>query len=174
VKSEKQESVGFFDSSVFEASKKESPDALKNFLRKGLENTSVTCVLAGEGTWQRRWVRYEIARSLLKGNGILTVHIYGVKNKNGVLGTKGANPLDAIGLYKTSSGIFLAEWVDGKWQRYGDYTLAIPAGDLWFKAPTTDTVEALSKHCLTYDFSEQNGRQNIGGWIETAAGLAGR
>jgi hypothetical protein len=174
VKPGNQESVGFWDNSVFEASKSESADSLKNFLRKGLENTSVTCVLTGQNTWQRRWVRYEIARSILKGNGILTVHIHGVKNKVGVLGSKGANPLDAVGLYKTSNGIFLAEWVGGKWQQYGDYTVAIPAGDLWFKAPTSGSVEALSKHCMSYDFSEQNGRQNIGGWIETAAGLAGR
>jgi len=63
VKESDEESRGFFDSSVFEASKKESDDALKTFLRKGLENTSVTCVLAGTHTWSRRWVRYEIARS---------------------------------------------------------------------------------------------------------------
>lgn len=174
VKPEDQESVGFFDNSVFEASKKESADSLKNFLRKGLENTSVTCVLTGQNTWQRRWVRYEIARSVLKGNGILTVHIHGVKNRDGIYGTKGPNPLDGMGLYKTANGIFLAEWTDSKWQQYSDYTLAIPSGDLWFKAPTTDSVVALSKHCLAYDFTEQNGRQNIGGWIDTAAGLAKR
>jgi hypothetical protein len=51
-----EESVGFFDSSVFEASQKESDDALKGFLRNGLKNTSVTCVLAGTRTWSRRWV----------------------------------------------------------------------------------------------------------------------
>ena len=70
-------SEGFFDGSVFEASQKESDDVLKAFLRKGLENTSVTCVLAGASTWSRRWVRYEIARSVVKGNGLLLslIHI---------------------------------------------------------------------------------------------------
>lgn len=68
---ETQKSVGFFDSSVFEASRKESADSLKQFLRKGLEGTSVTCVLAGTATHGRRWVRYEIARSVVKGNGLL-------------------------------------------------------------------------------------------------------
>lgn len=174
VKPDDQQSVGFFDGSVFEASKKESPDSLKTFLRKGLENTSVTCVLTGRNTWERRWVRYEIARSVLKGNGILTVHIHGLKDKDQAYGTKGPNPLDAMGLYKVTSGIFFAEWKNGKWQKYEDYTLAIPPDDLWFKAPTTDTVVALSTHCLTYDFTGQDGRKNIGGWIETAAGLAGR
>ena len=32
---------GFFDSSVFEATRRESEDALKRFLREGLANTSV-------------------------------------------------------------------------------------------------------------------------------------
>src|SRR5690242_3989902 len=106
---------GFFDSSVFEAKQKESDDALKAFLREGVENTSVTCVLAGNETWKRRWVRYEIARSLLKGNGLLTVYIHGVKDANSQLAAKGADPLAQMAVYKTSTGIFLAEWKGGKW-----------------------------------------------------------
>lgn len=57
---------------------------------------------------------------------------------------------------------------------YADYTLAIPEGDLWFTAPKTNSVVQLSNHCLSYDFIGQDGRKNIGGWIETAAGMAGR
>lgn len=169
-----EESRGFFDRSVFEASKKESDEALKTFLRKGLENTSVTCVLAGTSTWSRRWVRYEIARSLIKGNGLLTVHIQGVQNSNNETSNKGADPLAQMGLYKTDRGIFLAEWKDGKWVAYADYTLAIPVKDLWFAPPTTTSVAQLSTHCMAYDFTAQNGRNNISGWIETAAGMAGR
>jgi hypothetical protein len=101
-------SRGFFDSSVFEASKKESDDALKKFLRNGLENTSVTCILAGTDTWSRRWVRYEIARSIIKGNGLLTVYIHGVQNAAKQTSAKGADPLAQMGLYKTERGIFLA------------------------------------------------------------------
>ena len=71
VKPENEIDRGFFDNSVFEAKQRESDDALKVFLREGVENTSVTCVLAGNETWSRRWVRYEIARSVLKGNGVM-------------------------------------------------------------------------------------------------------
>ncbi|NNU35662.1 TIR domain-containing protein [Rhizobium sophorae] len=166
--------VGFFDSSVFEASKRENDDTLKSFLRKGLENTSVTCVLTGTNTWQRRWVRYEIARSVIKGNGLLTVHVHGVKDKNGNTSTKGADPLAQMGVYKTDAGIYLAEWKDDKWVKYADYTLAIRKGDLWFDPPTSTTVVQLSQHCLSYDYAQQNGHKNIGGWIETAAGLVSR
>ena len=173
VRPEDEEDRGFFDSSVFEASKKTSDAALKNFLRDGMGNTSVTCVLAGTDTWKRRWVRYEIARSILRGNGLLTVHIHGVKDRNGQATIKGADPLAQMGVYRAEGQIFLAEWSGGKWVKYDDYTLAIPPGDLWFAAPTTTTVVQFSSHCMSYDFAAQDGRKNIGGWIETAAGLAG-
>jgi hypothetical protein len=174
VKPEDQVSSGFFDSSVFEASKKESDESLKAFLREGIKNSSVTCVLTGTDTWSRRWVRYEIARSVVKGNGLLTVYIHGVKNKDGVVAVKGADPLAQMGVYRTEKGIYLAERKGGKWIKYDDYTLPIPESDLWFTAPSNTNVVQLSKHCMGYDFTAQNGRQNIGGWIETAAGLAGR
>lgn len=174
VKDGTKEDRGFFDNSVFEASKREGDDVLKRFLREGLENTSVTCVLAGANTWQRRWVRYEIARSIVKGNGLLTVAIHGVRNTEQELGEKGADPLAQMGLYRTDRGIYLAEWSGGKWIAYSDYTLPIPEADLWFEPPSTTSVVQLSKHCLAYDFAAQNGRNNIGGWIETAAGMAGR
>lgn len=174
VKPDDQKDRGFFDSSVFEASKKEGDAALKAFLRDGMDNTSVTCVLAGTNTWSRRWVKYEIARSIIRGNGLLTVHIHGVKDKSGNTAVKGAEPLAQMGVYKANDKIFLAEWKDSKWVKYEDYTLAIPEGDLWFAPPTNRNVVQLSTHCMSYDFTEQDGRKNIGGWIETAAALAGR
>ncbi len=173
VKDGEQVSRGFFDSSVFEASKRDSEDTLKAFLRDALDNTSVTCVLAGTSTWTRRWVRYEVARSVLRGGGLLNVHIHGLKDDTQQTSPKGPNPLDAMGLYKSEDSIFLAEWQDGKWVKYQDYTLAIPVNDLWFDAPTSNSVVPLSRHCLSYDFAQQDGRKNIGGWIETAAGMAG-
>lgn len=166
--------VGFFDNSVFEASKRVNEDSLKNFLRKGLENTSVTCVLTGTDTWQRRWVRYEIARSILKGNGLLTVHIDGIRDRYGYTSSRGYDPLAQMGLYRTGGSIYLAEWKGGTWVKYSDYTLAIPERDLWFAAPKTDNVVQISNHCMAYDYAQQRGHANIGGWIETAAGLAGR
>lgn len=165
---------GFFDSSVFEASKRESDESLKNFLRDGMANTSVTCVLAGTDTWSRRWVRYEIARSVIKGNGLLSIYINGVKDKDQKLAVKGADPLAQIGVYKSGSEIYLAEWKGGKWVKYEDYTLAIPAVRLWFAAPINANVVQLSSYCKSYDFVTDDGRTNIGMWIEAAAGAAGR
>jgi MTH538 TIR-like domain (DUF1863) len=173
-KSDDPSAEGFFDSSVFEASEKENEDTLKTFLRNGLKNSSVTCVLVGAETASRRWVRYEIVRSVLKKNGVLAVFIHDVKNVDGETSAKGANPLDQVGVYKTDSGIYFAEKNGGKWVKFADYTLAISEADLWFDAPSSTTVVPLSKHCLCYDFASHNGRENIGRWIEAAANLAGR
>lgn len=174
VRPEAQIDSGFFDSSVFEASKKESDDALKTFLRNGMANTSVTCVLAGTNTSERRWVRYEIARSIIKGNGLLTVLIHGVENSKKQTSQKGADPLSQLGLYKFNDRILLAELKDGKWVQYSDYTRAIPKADLWCPAPTTDHVIPLSTNCQSYNYVTQDGHKNIGSWIETAATSAGR
>lgn len=169
-----KESEGFYDASVFEASQKEGDNVLKDFLRDGLKNTSVTCVLAGQYTASRRWVRYEIVRSVLKKNGLLTVDIHGVKNSMQVLGVKGTDPLSQIGVYCSNGLIYFAEIKNNKWVKYEDYTLAIPASDLWFEAPTTLAVTRISDHCLRYDYAAQNGRENISAWIEAAAVVAGR
>jgi hypothetical protein len=79
-----------------------------------------------------------------------------------------------MGLYKADGEIFFAEWSGGKWIKYQNYQQVVPAKDLWFGAPTNSSVVQLSTHCIAYDFIQQDGRKNIGGWIETAAGLAGR
>jgi hypothetical protein len=174
VKPTEQVPNGFFDASVFEKAKKESDEGLKKFLREGLENTSVTCVLAGSETYKRRWVRYEIARSLIKQNGLLTVYIHNIKNTDGITSTKGKNPLDYIGIYRSNNSIYLAELIGDKWQKYSDYTKAIPESDLWFSPPTDNNVVRLSKHCYSYDFVNDKGRDDIAVWIENAAKNVGR
>jgi hypothetical protein len=57
---------------------------------------------------------------------------------------------------------------------YQDYTRPVPEASLWFPAPTTTNVVQLASHALRYDFAAHNGRENIDGWIELAAGVAGR
>jgi len=67
--------AGFFDASIWEAAKRTSELSIKRLINQGLENTSVTCVLIGSQTYDRHWVRYEILKSLERGNGLLGVHI---------------------------------------------------------------------------------------------------
>lgn len=174
VRPEEQKSSGFFDGSVFEASKREGPEQLKAFLTRGLENTSVTCVLAGQGTWQRRWVRYEIVRSLLRGNGLLTIDIHNVRGSDGNLTLAGADPLSKVGLYQTNGSIYFAEHSNGEWIKYNDYTKPVDPATLWMPAPRNAHVVPLSRYCERHDFIEHSGRTRIASWIELAAAAAGR
>ena len=54
--------VRFYDKSLWEEAKKQGPLAIKRMINRGLEGSSVTCVLIGQHTWKRPWVRYEILK----------------------------------------------------------------------------------------------------------------
>lgn len=68
----------FHDKSLWEEAKKQGPVAIKRMINGALDGSSVTCVLIGQETWQRPWVRYEILKSMARGNGILGVRIHDV------------------------------------------------------------------------------------------------
>lgn len=68
----------FHDKSLWEETKKQGPLAIKRMINTALDGSSVTCVLIGQETWQREWVRYEILKSMARGNGILGVNIHDV------------------------------------------------------------------------------------------------
>jgi hypothetical protein len=100
-------SRGFYDSSLWESRKLEGDDAVKKLIRDGVEYTSAVCVLVGTKTWSRRWVKYEIARSVIDGRGLLAVHLNGLKHyQRGVPDPIGFNPLHLLGIYKAPSGNF--------------------------------------------------------------------
>lgn len=101
-KEQSREAEGFYDASIWERSKLTGPDALKRLIRDGMQNTSVTCVLVGEKTYARRWVRYELARSVVKGNGLVGVRIHLMGDRNGLASPQGPNPLDYMGVYLTN------------------------------------------------------------------------
>jgi hypothetical protein len=167
---------GFYDGSIWETAQRTGDDSLKDLIRKGVDNTSVTCVLAGQHTWGRRWVRYEIARSVIKGNGLLTVHIAGLQCMRDGVGVRGPNPLDYVGLYEhpQSRKVLLCEiGPDGKWGYFADYISAVP-WPAYLPKPSGDYVQPLARGTLQYDYAAQDGYRNFSGWVATAAADAGR
>jgi len=78
-----KEAAGFIDKADFEAVKKQGDKAIKNWIDKQLEGTSVTVVLVGEKTCDSRWVKYEIDRSIERGNGLLGIDISKIKDLQG-------------------------------------------------------------------------------------------
>lgn len=67
--------AGFTDGSLWERARRTSDAAVQRLIDEGLEGTSVTAVLIGAETASRRFVDYEIAQSIRRGNGLLGIHI---------------------------------------------------------------------------------------------------
>jgi len=78
-----KEAAGFIDKAEFEEVKKQGDAAIKRWIDKQLEGTSVTVVLIGAETCRSRWVKYEINESIKRGNGILSIDISSIKDLNG-------------------------------------------------------------------------------------------
>ena len=78
-----REAAGFIDAADFEEIKKQGDDAIKNWIDRQLEGTSVTVVLVGEKTCNSRWVKYEIEKSKEIGNGLLGIDISKIEDLQG-------------------------------------------------------------------------------------------
>jgi hypothetical protein len=84
--------AGFHDASLWEEARKKGDEAVKRLINKGLEGTSVTVVLIGSETSARKYVGYEIDKSVERGNGLLGIYIHNIKDPDGKTAVKGAVP----------------------------------------------------------------------------------
>lgn len=167
-----REDAGFFDASVFEEAKKKGDENLKRFLHQGLDGSSVTCVLAGAETYLRRWVRYELIKSFIRGNGILCVSIHQLQDRNQRTDTAGENPLANLAFRVADDRIEFHEKLGEKWSQSNDLpsmSLSNLAYDLGDKK--WHTFATLFQ---TYDWVNNDGYNNIADWIESAAKAANR
>jgi len=88
-----RESAGFWDAASWQEVKKKGDDAIERWIDRELNGTSVTVVLIGAETADRKYVGYEIKESYRKGNGIIGVHIHSIKDSTGNTDLRGKNPL---------------------------------------------------------------------------------
>lgn len=129
----------FMDAADWEKVKRKGVAAVRKWINQQLAGTSVTVVLIGKETANRKHVLYEIQRSVDLGKGMLGVYIHDVKNKEGEVELwGGANPFDKFELKRTS--LF-------------DYIV-----------PPT-----LADSVKVYDWVSDNGYLNMPAWIEEAA-----
>lgn len=123
-----RESAGYWDAAKWEEVKKKGDQAIKNWINNSLSGTSVTAVLIGAETSERKWVKYEISESYKRGNGILGIYIHNIKNSSGLTDVKGKNPLSNLYITKDGKKIYLSEfystydWVnDNGYENIGDW-----------------------------------------------------
>jgi hypothetical protein len=91
-KSSDRGAEGFIDAASFEKVEMAGEQAVKKWIDNELIGTSVTVVLIGEETSKRKYVKYEIEKSIERGNGLLGIHIYSIENQDKEKGTQGVDP----------------------------------------------------------------------------------
>jgi len=177
----------FQDSSLWDSKQLSGDDAVKRLIREGVGHTSAVCVLIGTETWQRRWVRYEIARAIIDGRGLVGVHLNNIKHhQTQTVHPLGLDPLAFMAVGKVQETVlgsaryylFECKWVrtgshhEWQWHRYADYTdpVTLP---VWLSDPGPNYVSPLSRSTAIYDYMN-GGHRDIGSWIDRAAQQAGR
>lgn len=98
------QSAGFFDSVEWEEVKKKEDKEIEKWIDSQLQGTSVTVVLIGEDTYNKKWINYEIMSSYKRGNGIIGIYVNNIKDYNGKTSIKGKNPFDKWDWSKTKIG----------------------------------------------------------------------
>ena len=118
----------FIDAAKWESVRRNGDDAIKRWISDQLYLTSVTVVLIGAKTSERKWVKYEIDESLDKGNGLLGIYIHQCPLFDGSTDLKGTNPFDMLTINRGGRTVYLSElyktydWVnDNGRERLGDW-----------------------------------------------------
>jgi MTH538 TIR-like domain (DUF1863) len=158
------EKAGYYDHSIWEDFKRQGPIALKRLINKELDGTSVTAVLIGSGTFSRRWVRYEILKSIERGNRVLGIHINGVAGADQKTKPLGSNPFLWLSLTIGAQGTQASPgvWDGSHWITYPDIA-PFSVGE----RPRTEWGQTyqLSHWLRTYDWAADKGYENFSGWI---------
>lgn len=172
----------FVDGSIWEKEKAKGDTVIKNLIEEGLNRTSVSAVLIGDETYDRRWVKYEIIKSFERGNGIFGIHINRIRGREQMISSRGLNPLERLSLTISEDGkkITFYELANRKWESFFDLPAinnkksnSVYFEDGWFSNDFGKTFR-FSDLFDTYCWINDDGHNNFSDWIEKAATQAGR
>ena len=108
--------AGFRDKSLWEESKTKGDAVIKRLIDNGLVGTSVSVICIGSETAGRRYVDYEIERSIARGNGMLGVRIHHLATPHEKGGLPGAIPAlltrHSVPVYTYSDNASLKAWIE--------------------------------------------------------------
>ena len=104
-----RKAAGFWDASLWEEAKKKGDDAIKKLINDGLIGTSVTVVLIGAETYDRKWVKYEILESHKRNNGLLGIYINQIKDQDEKTDKAGPNPFKSIYIEQDGKKVYFSE-----------------------------------------------------------------
>ncbi len=91
---------------------------IESWIDEQIKKTSLTIVLIGSQTVNRKWVKKEIEKTVELGNALFAIRIHNCKDENGKTTSKGLNPLEAMFVEEDDEKIPLSElfvtydWLD--------------------------------------------------------------
>lgn len=108
--------AGFIDASLWEESKHKGDATIQGMIDNALLGTSVTVVFIGSGTAGRKFINYEIQKSIDRGNGLLGIQIHQLEGQDGKADFLGKTPAKLIAagapVYKYVSAADLAKRIE--------------------------------------------------------------
>lgn len=113
----KEEAQPFYDKAEFEEAKRRV-GGIEKWIEDQLKGTSVTVILFGAETYDRKWVKHEIKRSYELNKGILAIDIHRIKDPQKGSDIQGKNPLDYWSIEKNGRKILFStmyetyDWVN--------------------------------------------------------------
>lgn len=70
----------FLDHADWEEVKRKGDDSIRRWIDNQLDGSTITCVLIGYETNSRKWIHYEIKKSLERKNAILGIRVHNIHN----------------------------------------------------------------------------------------------
>ncbi|MDL2261684.1 TIR domain-containing protein [Methanimicrococcus sp. OttesenSCG-928-J09] len=81
-----------FTDNKWEEVKRKTDNEIKQWIDSQISQCSCTVVLVGEHTADRKWINYEIKRSILTQKGLFGIYIHGLKDSKQKTCSRGKNP----------------------------------------------------------------------------------
>jgi hypothetical protein len=162
--------AGFFDGSLEEKAKKDGDEVVRRMINAGLKGCTVLCVLIGKETYTRRWIDYEIFKSIELGMGVLGIRIQQIPDPHKGVDVAGPNPFGYLGYGTKSEKLCPMVKYESGWKD-APYQSLITESAAAYLVGTDKPV--LSSIFSVYDWEDNDGFNNFADWIESAAEQAG-
>ncbi|MEN3369687.1 MAG: hypothetical protein V7609_1830 [Verrucomicrobiota bacterium] len=164
-------SAGFFDGSLEEKAKKEGDDSVRRLINAGLDSCTVLCVLIGHETYMRRWVQYEIFKSIALGMGVVGIQIHEIADPKTGRDQAGISPFACLGFGRKQDKLcpmihYATGWKDAPYQ-----SLITESAAPYLVGKDRPMLSSLF---VEYNWMAEDGYSNFAKWIESAARAAGR
>jgi hypothetical protein len=163
--------AGFFDGSLEEKAKTNGDDVVRRMINAALDGCSVLCVLIGRETYKRRWVDYEIFKSVEFGMGVVGVRIHQIPVPKQGTDDIGPDPFSYLGYGTKSEKLHPMIKYESGWKDAPYQSLITESAAPYLVGRDRPVLSSIFS---VYDWEDDDGYNNFDAWIESAARQAGR